>query len=301
MINYDPSNRLQVILSYRGTVIPSVLTYMIGIIIWTAFLIFINEYTAQLTEDNIGYISKINLGSQMHTFLGAALVFLLVMRTNSSYDRYWEGRKQLGALGISARNLAVKANSVIPMDEKGFRSEVSSLIGAFVLSVKEHLRDGITPKELKGLSSANREELGNYTSPINGILNILSLRLHSCIERKWVHPPEYGSFNASLDNLQADLRSLDRIRYTPLPFAYVNQLKVFMLIYLSTLPMVLIPDFHFYTIIPMFFAVYALVGMEEIGIEIEDPFGDDPNDLPIENICQATKRDVAEILGVRKD
>ena len=301
MINYDPSNRLRVILSYRGTVIPSVLTYMIWIIIWTAFLIFINEYTAQLVEDNIGYISKINLGSQMHTFLGAALVFLLVMRTNSSYDRYWEGRKQLGALGISARNLAVKANSVIPMDEKGFRSEVSSLIGAFVLSVKEHLRDGITPKELKGLSSANREELENYTSPINGILNILSLRLHSCIERNWLHPPEYGSFNASLDNLQAVLRSLDRIRYTPLPFAYVNQLKVFMLIYLSTLPMVLIPDFHFYTIIPMFFAVYALVGMEEIGIEIEDPFGDDPNDLPIEKICQATKRDVAEILGVRKD
>ncbi|SVD33232.1 uncharacterized protein METZ01_LOCUS386086, partial [marine metagenome] len=188
---------------------------MIWIIIWTAFLIFINEYTAQFTEDNIGYISKINLGSQMHTFLGAALVFLLVMRTNSSYDRYWEGRKQLGALGISARNLAVKANSVIPMDEKGFRSEVSSLIGAFVLSVKEHLRDGITPKELKGLSSANREELGNYTSPINGILNILSLRLHSCIERNWLHPPEYGSFNASLDNLQAVLRSLDRIRYTP--------------------------------------------------------------------------------------
>ena len=301
MINYDPSNRLRVILSYRGTVIPSVLTYMIWIIIWTAFLIFINEYTAQFTEDNIGYISKINLGSQMHTFLGAALVFLLVMRTNASYDRYWEGRKQLGALGISARNLAVKANSVIPMDEKGFRSEVSSLIGAFVLSVKEHLRDGITPKELKGLSSANREELENYTSPINGILNILSLRLHSCIERKWLHPPEYGSFNASLDNLQADLRSLDRIRYTPLPFAYVNQLKVFMLIYLSTLPMVLIPDFHFYTIIPMFFAVYALVGMEEIGIEIEDPFGDDPNDLPIEKICQATKRDVAETLGMRKD
>ena len=301
MINYDPSNRLQVILSYQGTVFPSLLPYIIGILIWTSGLILINEYTAQFTGDNIGYISKINLGSHMHTFLGAALVFLLVMRTNSSYDRFWEGRKQLGALEFAARNLAVKANSVIPMDEKGFRSEVSSLIGAFVLSVKEHLRGGVTPKELKGLSSANIEEMGNYTSPINGIINILSLRLHSCIERKWMHSPEYGSFNASLDDLQAVLRALDRIRYTPLPFAYANQLKVFMLIYLSTLPLVLIPNFHFYTIIPMFFAVYALVGMEEIGIEIEDPFGDDPNDLPIENICQATKRDVAEILGVRKD
>ena len=150
MINYDPANRLKVILSYRGTVLPSVLTYMIGMFIWTGVLILFHEYF-----NGFGF----ELGSQMHTFLGAALVFLLVMRTNSSYDRYWEGRKQLGALGITTRNLAVKANSVIPFDEKGFRSEVSSLIGAYALTVKEHLRDGITPKELKGLSSANREDL----------------------------------------------------------------------------------------------------------------------------------------------
>ena len=114
-----------------------------------------------------------------------------------------------------------------------------------------------------------------------------------------MHPPEFGSFNSSLDDLQGVLRALDRIRFTPLPFAYVNQLKVFMMIYLGTLPLVLIPKFDYMTLVGMFFAVYAFVGIEEIGLEIEDPFGDDPNDLPIEQICQGTKRDVAEILGVK--
>ena len=291
MVSYDASNRLKIILSYHGTILPAVLSYSVWMLLWTGLLLFCYKY----------FDLEFELGNQLHTYLSVALVFLLVTRTGSSYERYWEGRKQLGTLGITARNLAVKSDSIIPESEQGFRTEISSLVGAYVLCVKEHLRDGITNKELKGLSTANREELENFSSPPNGILCILGKRLHSCIDQKWMAPPEFGSFNSSLDDLQAVLRALDRIRFTPLPFAYVNQLKVFMMIYLGTLPLVLIPQFDYLTLIGMFFAVYAFVGIEEIGLEIEDPFGDDPNDLPIEQICQGTKRDVAEILGVKNN
>ncbi|SVD03804.1 uncharacterized protein METZ01_LOCUS356658, partial [marine metagenome] len=74
MISYDASNRLQVILSYRGTILPSVLSYMLWILIWTGMLLFCFKY----------FDLKYEMGSQLHTFLGVALVFLLVMRTNSS-------------------------------------------------------------------------------------------------------------------------------------------------------------------------------------------------------------------------
>ena len=291
MISYDAGNRLQVILSFRGTILPSVISYMIYMLIWTGLLIFCFKY----------FKIEYELGTTLHSFLAIPLVFLLVTRTNTSYDRYWEGRKQLGALGITARNLAIKSNSVIPDSEQGFRTEISSLIGAYVLCVKEHIRDGISNKELKGLSTANREELENFSSPLNGILCILGKRLRSCIDQKWMAPPEFGSFNSSMDDLQGILRALDRIRFTPLPFAYVNQLKVFMMFYLGTLPLVLIPKFEYLALVGMFFFVYAFVGIEEIGLEIEDPFGDDPNDLPIEQICQGTKRDVAEILGAKNN
>ena len=291
MVSYDASNRLKVILSYHGTILPGVLSYSVWMVLWTALVLFFYKY----------FDLEFELGTTLHTFLGVLLIFLLVTRTNSSYDRYWEGRKQLGALGITARNLALKSNTIIPESEQGFRTEISSLIGAYVLCVKEHLREGITQKELKGLSSGNREELEKLSSPLNGILSILGRRLHSCVDQKWMAPPEFGSFNSSLDDLQAVLRALDRIRYTPLPFAYVNQLKVFMMIYIGTIPLILIPMLDYFTLIGMFFVVYGFVGIEEIGLEIEDPFGDDPNDLPIEQICQGAKRDVAEILGAKNN
>ena len=110
MINYEPSNRLRIIFSYRGTILPSIMTYELGILIWTTFLILSHNYL-----DGFGF----EMGGQLHTFLGVALVFLLVMRTNASYDRYWEGRKKLGELGIIARNIAIKSNAIIPKDEKG--------------------------------------------------------------------------------------------------------------------------------------------------------------------------------------
>tara|TARA_S200000501_G_scaffold370276_1_gene411185 strand:- start:48 stop:884 length:837 start_codon:yes stop_codon:yes gene_type:complete len=274
-------------MSYQGTILPAILTYMVGMLIWTGILLFLYKY----------FDLQFELGNQLHSFLGVALVFLLIVRTNSSYDRYWEGRKQLGSLGIVARNLAVKSNAIIPESEDQFRKEISTLIGAFVLCVKEHLRDGISSNELKEISSETRKDLEKFASPINGILSILGKKLRSCVEKKWMHPPEFGSFNSSLDELQAVHRALDRIRFTPLPFAYVNQLKVFMLIYLSTLPLVLIPKLEYLTLIGMFIAVYAFVGIEEIGLEIEDPFGDDPNDLPIDQICLGAKKDVSEILS----
>ena len=290
MITYNPRNRFQVIFSYRGTVIPAVATYLGFIIAWTLLLLFIYYYFG-----GFGF----EMGIQAHTAVSIALGLMLVFRTNASYDRYWEGRKLLDALGSVSRSLAVKAHAVIPDDEKEVRTEVSTLIGAFVLALKEHLREGITSRELAELSEANREALKAYTHPLNGILNLLSVQLHSCLARQWMHPPEYGSFNESLDHLQGTFRALDRIRYTPLPFAYVNQLKVFMLIFFMSFPIVLIPLFEYWTIFVMVFVVYGLVGIEEIGIEIEDPFGDDPNDLPIEQLCQEAKRDVAEILEGR--
>ena len=75
MISYDASNRLKVILSYQGTILPSVISYMVWMLLWTGSLLFVFKF----------FELQFELGSQLHTFLGVALVFLLVMRTNSSY------------------------------------------------------------------------------------------------------------------------------------------------------------------------------------------------------------------------
>ena len=291
MIAYDPENRFQIIFSIHGTVLPAVSKYMAVMLLWTGALLAVHEYTDLMPE----------VTTQAHAMIGLALGLLLVFRTNTAYDRFWEGRKQLGGLGISTRNLAIKANTIIPVEEHALRSEVVALIGAYGVALKDHLRDGINLDALEDLSPSIKADLQGYTNPLNGILSLLSVRFYSGVDKKWLPPPVFSVFSKSLDELQETLRALERIRTTPLPFAYVNQLKVFMLVYFLTLPVVLIPAFGYATIVAMIVIIYALVGIEEIGIEIEDPFGDDPNDLPVDKICQGIRQDAREILGVYAD
>ncbi len=286
MIEYDPSNRFQVIFSVHGTVMPSVLAYVATLSVWTVLLLLIYDYFG-----TFGF----EMGPQAHATVGVALGLMLVFRTNTSYDRFWEGRKQLGTLGIAARNLAIKANAVIPGTETRVREDIAALLNTFVVDVKDHLREEEN-QDPQRLSADLQQQVARHHNPINGVLCTLSDKLHDCIAKKWMHPPEMGTFNASIDELQGVLRALDRIRFTPMPFAYVNQLKVFMLIYFLTLPFVLIPSFGWGTVFAMIFTMYAMVGIEEIGIEIEDPFGDDPNDLPIVKICNGIKQDVEDCL-----
>jgi putative membrane protein len=41
-----------------------------------------------------------------------------------------------------------------------------------------------------------------------------------------------------------------------------------------------------------------LFGIEEIGIEIENPFGHDANDLPLDNICAAMQRNIDDLISL---
>ena len=44
------------------------------------------------------------------------------------------------------------------------------------------------------------------------------------------------------------------------------------------------------------FILYILASLELLAEEIEDPFGEDPNDLPVDDICKNIKANVEEIL-----
>ena len=227
MINYQSDKRLKIIFSYTGTVLPRVIPYTLEMVVWSLALILFFEFTGL----------KFEMSSQAHSIVGVALGLLLAFRTNTSYDRYWEGRKQLGSLCIAARNLMNQANAVIPEEEKEYRQQIGMLLAAFMGAMRDDLRDGITLKSMGKLTG----------------------QLHQ-------------------------------------PFAYVNQLKVFMGIYFVTLPFVLIPQFGYMTLVIMAFFIYALVGIEEIGLEIEDPFGDDPNDLPIVPLTNGVIKDIQDVL-----
>jgi putative membrane protein len=78
----------------------------------------------------------------------------------------------------------------------------------------------------------------------------------------------------------------ERIHKTPLPFGYVVHLRRGLVIYCSTLPFALLSSLGWWSVLVTFAVSYVLLGIEEIGVEIEDPFEGDENDLPLEAITR---------------
>jgi ion channel-forming bestrophin family protein len=89
----------------------------------------------------------------------------------------------------------------------------------------------------------------------------------------------------------------ERIMKTPVPFAYAHHIKGFLTLFCLTVPLALLPQMGDYTAIASAIVAYALFGIDEIGVEIEDPFGYDANDLPLDAIGETLSFDVTQVLG----
>lgn len=286
MINYDTRGRFSIMFALKGSVGPIIAGYVTVLGIWAALVVALYKYTALQFE----------FGIAAHTMVGVALGLLLVFRTNTAYGRYWEGRCQLGQLSVAVRNLSLRTNSVVPVECVDYRETMAKLIEAYVLVVKETIQGNADGSYREFLPESSVDHINRFSNPPYGILSVLSDMSRDLVKNNWVEPPEYNAFSSDVNQCLASFRALCRIRSTPMPFAYVNHLKIFMFLYFITLPFALVSLFGWGAVVVNVAIAYVLVGIEEIGVEIEDPFGDDPNDLPVEQICDQICTDVREVL-----
>ena len=99
--------------------------------------------------------------------------------------------------------------------------------------------------------------------------------------------------------LVENLGNCERIRQTPMPFVYAVHSRHLLFLYLATLPFVLVPVMSWVAPVSVGLIAYGLLGIEAAGLEIEDPFGDDPNDLPLDDFCAEIAGDAATVAGLR--
>jgi putative membrane protein len=105
------------------------------------------------------------------------------------------------------------------------------------------------------------------------------------------------SIDGNLSLLIQALGGCERIRRTPIPFAYAQHIKVFLALFCYTVPFAMADSLQAYTPIASAVLAYAMFGIDEIGIEIEDPFGTDPNDLPLDRLEKVVDMSVAEVFA----
>lgn len=264
-------------------------------------IIIMAIYTGSLTYlllTNVSNINSFKNTLSVHSLIGFIMGLLLVFRTNSAYDRWWEGRKQWGALVNQTRNLALKCEAFFKSKEDVNYKRIHSLIVAYPYAAKEHLRKGVDVHKLE-LDEELKERLKRFKHKPNGIASLIYEELNSALNNKNITGEQLIIIDQELKEFTNVIGACERIRNTPIPFSYTLFIKKFIFIYVFTLPFGLIPDFHYWSIPVVMFVFYVLVSLEILAEEIEDPFGSDDNDLPTDELAGKIEESVGEIM-IRK-
>lgn len=261
---------------------------VIGIGIYTAVVCSIIEYF------KLGI--NIQLNVSVFSLLGVMLSIFLVFRTNTAYDRWWEARKQWGALVNHTRNMAIYVQTMFPKDDKDIRHFMAVHISNFCLALVEHLREGTKLDKLIFISDEEKDEYASKGHIPNHISLQIFDKMAEAHRKGDINEGDYINIKAQHQALLDILGACERIKKTPIPFSYSVYLKIFITAYGFLIPFALINTFHFATIPLVMFLFFALIGVELLGEEIEDPFGLDCNDLPTGDIANTIKNNVFEIL-----
>ncbi len=229
----------------------------------------------------------------VYSLIGFVLSLLLVFRTNTAYDRWWEGRKKWGELVNNARNLAIKIGSMTTNDK--VKEYFSRMIPNYAFAMKEHLREGVLLDELD-LTAEELKEIEQVDHKTSYIAKCIYKRLNSMKGEGDLTEEEFLSLDINLKTFSDITGSCERIKNTPIPYSYSMFFKKFIFIYVTTLPLAFVDSFGYYSALVSIFVFYVLVSMEILAEEIEDPFGRDDNDLPTDDLCVKIRANVKEIL-----
>lgn len=281
-------------LSWRGSVVPEVLPRSLLCGLFGGVVYILHLYQIKVSLPILGsLIPNIVLG------------LLLVFRTNTAYERFWEGRKAWGSLVNTVRNLSrqilVAISENEPCDRKNKIAAVK-LLPAFAIALKLHLRSQPINTELEAnLSPEQFVRLRSMNHPPLEIGFWISSYLQKQYRQEKLSHYQLVDMIQLLNQMVDVVGICERILKTPIPLAYSIHLKQLLMIYCLSLPFQMVDQLEWMTAPIVALISFTLLGIEEIGIQIEDPFGHDPNDLPLDHICNAMLRNVEDLIAVSID
>lgn len=273
----------------RGSVLKAIYKQVIWCGVFGFFISILYYFKLPVSEPILGsVIPSIVLG------------LLLVFRTNTAYERFWEGRKCWGSMVNHVRNLARQiwvSVDQIESKDKNEKIAVVNLLVAFSVATKLHLRGETVNSELEELMSFSKyRKLTSMNHPPLEIAFWIGDYLQKQYQRNCINSYQLSAMQQLLDSLVDNLGACERILRTPMPLAYAIHLKQLLLLYCMLLPFQIVKELDWWTGFVVALISFTLFGIEAIGLEIENPFGYDENDLPLDAICNTMKRNIDDLI-----
>jgi ion channel-forming bestrophin family protein len=290
-MSYD-KNWFKLVLSFRGSVIWDI-KYQVAVTMIIATII-------TLIYEKGGYrgLSQPTLAGLIP---GIVLGLLLVFRTNTAYERFWEGWQIGGMTIFTGRNLSrqIWMNIIVKsFEDQEKKAYHLRLIAAFFVAMTQHLRrEGVDDRLKSLLTPEHCLQLKNVSNMPLKITQWIGAYLAEQYSQQHIDSIQFAAINRLLDQLVECLSRCERILNAPMPKAYSIHLRHLLILYCFALPFQMVKDLHWWTIPVVGIVAFALFGIEAIGLEIENPFGYDANDIPLDNLCRKLHNDIEELIA----
>jgi ion channel-forming bestrophin family protein len=292
MIQYNPKDWFTFIFRFHKSDTVRMLGPMLLVIcLYSAAVAFFERSILHLQDTS--YLKNITL---MHSLLGFVISLLLVFRTNTAYDRWWEGRKLWGSLVNNSRNLALKLSAMLPEDDATGRAFFRTIIPQYAVALKNHLRRESTRLELDDTVKTEVGPIDEAKHVPNQLAAALFKKVNTLYESGKIKAEQLIVLNGELASFTDICGACERIKNTPIPFSYSAFLKKFIFFYVMTLPWGYVFNLGYWAVPVVVFIFYVLASLELVAEEIEDPFGSDVNDLPMDRLCAGIEKHVGELI-----
>jgi len=299
MIVRERPTGLRLFFLLRGSILPRIRT--------TLLLNTLISVLVTVVHGNL-FTLKVTLTAIPFTLIGLPLAIFLGFRNTAAYDRYWEGRKLWGALVVHCRSLGRQSLGLIRAPAGASAQEVAEVEAArqrliyralaFVHALRLLLRDLTDASVLqRWLPEAEWPRVQRATNKSDAVMLEMGNELGYCLQRGWIDPCLAASLDGTLSAINLAGASCERIKSTPVPFSYTLLLHRTAYLYCFMLPFGLVDVTGFMTPVVVVLVAYTFFGLDALGDEIEEPFGFEANDLPLDTICRAIEIGLLESLG----
>lgn len=279
------------IFTWSGTTLSVTYPHILGCVVMS---IFANGVIEAAGKENFTWLRIVG-----HALLAMPLSFLLVFRINFAIQRYFSGRALVGKMVHGVRELARGISTYVDVaagDNSQMRrqAECARLLKAYVICVRLSLRKveqdksdgqlhGMVVEQLKPLMT--RKEYAKFEAIKKNLVFLVCTWLGDEIK----HFKEVLVFDRAMDFMEQNVSDLmqawmgmQTIATTPVPFPYVQMMSSLLYLYAYTLPWALAVKYGWQSVAIALLMTYALFGLDQIGKELEDPFGEEYNDLDFE-------------------
>ena len=284
----DQPSVFNLLFSWRGTILPKVLPPL-GVVMLISTIIGGLSY--------IGYFHFPELPLVGFTLIGVVLSIFLGLKNSACYDRWWEARKLWGLLIATARHFDRDCRIL----SQARRERVIQHVIVFANVLRDRLRhQTANPTELIQTSGMSQQAITQLYQQANApqyTLSLIQWELMQALKEGEISDIIYTQMNQHVTELSLVLTGCDRIATTPLPFAYSVLLNRTVYFFCFMLPFSLGSTLGLATPLLVGILAYTFLGLDALSSEIEEPFGTQSNDLPLDAMVRSIEIELLSTLG----